>query len=84
MTQPKRKSVDNFETYEASEKPVEVSLSLSGAAGRSLRQLMTRLNTDDPNEVALRAIGLLVSATSQGKEILFRDPKTDTEEAVDI
>jgi hypothetical protein len=78
------KKVTNFADYQTTERPYEVSLTFSDEAGRSMRELMTRLGTEDPNEVALRAIGLLVSASAQGKEILLRDPKSGVEEAVDI
>jgi hypothetical protein len=62
-------------------KPLQVSLTFSGDAGTSMRRLMANLGVDSPNEVAIRAIALLLSA--QGKEVLLRDPKTGVSEVFD-
>ena len=82
MAQPKK--VTNLTEYQATEKPYEVSLTFEDNAGKSMRQLMTKLGTNDPDVVALRAIGLLVSAVTQGRDIILRDPITGEEEAVDL
>lgn len=78
MTEP----VTNLDKYKPSGKTYEVSLKFSGEAGASMRDLMEKLEVDNPNEVALRAIALLLSA--QGKDILLRDPKTGRSEAVEV
>ena len=62
-------------------KPFQVSLTFSGDANTAMRKLMTNLGVDSPNEVAKRAIALLLSA--QGKEVLLRDPKTGVTEVFD-
>jgi len=47
-----------------------------------MRELMTDLRVNSPNEVAKRAIALLLSARE--KDILLRDRKTGALEAVEI
>ena len=80
MTDPE--NVASFEKYRPAGKTYKVALNLSGAAGEDMSELMTRLNTENPNEVVLRAIALLISA--QGKDILLRDRKTGASETVDV
>jgi hypothetical protein len=62
-------------------KKYDVSLSFSGDAARGISELMADLGAADANEVAKRAIGLLLSA--QGKEILLRD-RNGKVEAVEV
>lgn len=52
-------------------KPTEVSLNFSGDAANDMNELMASLGAENANEVAIRAIALLLSA--QGKEILLKD-----------
>lgn len=80
MAEPE--NVESLAKYRPSGRKYQVSLTLSGEAGTSMSQLMTQLNAENPNEVVLRAIALLVSA--QGKEILLRDRKTGTTEAIEV
>jgi hypothetical protein len=62
-------------------KKYDVSLAFSGDAARGMSELMTSLGAENANEVAKRAIALLLSA--QGKEILLRD-RNGKVEAVDV
>jgi hypothetical protein len=80
-----RSKLENVETlakYRPGTKKYQASLTFLGEAGTVIGELMTGLEVDSPNEVVLRAIGLLVSA--QGKEILLRDLKTGALEAVEV
>ena len=76
-------SVTSLGQYQPSGKKYEVSLTFSGDAATDIKELMTWLGVDTPNEVALRAIALLHLARSKGKEIALRDPKGSYED-VDI
>jgi hypothetical protein len=76
LTQPE--NVTSFPTPAG--KTYQVSLAFSGEASTAMSQLMINLGVDSPNEVAKRAIALLLSA--QGKEVLLKDPKTGTTEAI--
>ena len=80
MTGPEE--VESLLNYLPGSKRYQVFLTFSGEAGATMGSLMVTLNASSPNEVAKRAIALLVSA--QGKEILLRDPKTGTTETVEI
>jgi hypothetical protein len=62
-------------------KKCEVSLTFSGDAASDMNQLVANLGADNANEVAKRAIALLLSA--QGKEILLRD-RNGKVEAVEV
>lgn len=75
-------SVHSLNDYRPTGKTYQVSLTFSGDASQQIGDLMARLHTDDINEVVKRAIALLVSA--KGKDILLRDPKTGSAEAVDF
>jgi hypothetical protein len=79
--QPKPENVESLTDYRPCEMKYEVSLSFSGQAGAVMSELMTNLHVDTPNDLAKRAIALLLSA--QGKEILLRDPKTGGVRAVE-
>jgi len=76
--------VTSLSQYQPSGKKYEVSLTFSGDAATDIKDLMTWLSVDTPNEVALRAIALLHLAKSKGKEIALRDPKNGSYEDVDI
>lgn len=82
MAEQAARNVTNLGKYQPSGKTYQVALTFSGEAGASMSQLMRDLKTEDPNEVALRAIALLLSA--QGKEILLRNPKSGATEAVEV
>lgn len=75
-------NIESLEKYRLTTKKYQASLTFSGEAGEIMRELMSKLEVDSPNEVVLRAITLLVSA--QGKEILLRDAKTGALEAVEV
>ena len=79
--QPEPENVESLTDYRPSEMKYEVSLTFSGEAGAVMSELMTSLHVDTPNDLAKRAIALLLSA--QGKEILLRDPKTGGVRAVE-
>lgn len=77
-------TVSNLDKYRPGSKKLgvyEVSLSFSGKAGENISDLMAELHASTPDEVVLRAIGLLLSA--KGKEILLRD-EDGTVEAVEV
>jgi hypothetical protein len=77
-------SVSSLNKYQPSGKKYEVSLTFSGDAATDIKDLMTWLEVENPNEVALRAIALLHLAKSKGKDIALRDPKNGSYEDVDI
>ena len=77
MTQPE--NVTNLPMVGG--KTYQVSLTFSGDAAIAMRKLMNDLGVDNPNEVAKRAIALLLSA--QGKEVVLNDPKTGTTEVIE-
>ena len=79
--QPEPEDVDSL-TGLTSEMKYEVSLTFSGAAGDSMGELMVTYNAPTPNDLAKRAIALLLSA--QGKDILLRDQKTGATRAVQV
>ena len=62
-------------------KKYDVSLTFSGDAAKDMNELIANLGADNANEVAKRAIALLLSA--QGKEILLRD-RNGKVEAVEV
>jgi hypothetical protein len=80
MTQPKPENVTNI--GKLAEKQYEVYLKFSDDAGEAMSDLITSLGADSANEVAKRAIALLLEAV--GKEILLKDPKTGKTRAIDI
>lgn len=63
--------VPNLDRYRPGTKKYQVSLAFSGDAAKDMDVLMINLKAASANEVAKRAIALLLSA--QGKEILLRD-----------
>jgi len=75
-------NVESLESYRPGPEKYEVSLTFSGDAGESVRELIAELNAASPNELVVRAIALLCSA--RGKEILLIDPRTGHSEAVEI
>lgn len=64
-------NVPSLTDYLPNAKKYEVSLSFTGEAAKAIDDLMDSLEVDSANEVAKRAIALLLSA--QGKEILLKD-----------
>lgn len=79
---PSPDNIESLAEHRVSTRKYEASLTFSGEAGEVIRELMSRLGVDSPNDVVLRAITLLVSA--QGKEVLLRDAKTGALEAVEV
>ena len=68
-------TVESLDKYRPGSKKLgeyEVSLTFSGSAGKNIMTLWTGSTLQTPNEVVLRAFGLLLSA--KGKEILLKDP----------
>jgi hypothetical protein len=75
-------NVKSLAKYRSGSKKYQASLTFSGEASTVMGELMTRLDVDNPNDVVLRGIAILVSA--QGKEILLRDLETGAVEAVEV
>jgi len=74
-------NVSSLADYQPENKKHVVSLSFSGGAATAISELMTTLQVPNANEVAKRAIALLLSA--QGKEIILRNPKTGETQTVE-
>lgn len=78
---PKPEVVEDLDDYRPDAKRYEVSLEFSGNAAKAIDELMSYLGVANANEVAKRAIALLLSA--QGKEILLKD-RSGKIEAVEV
>jgi len=74
-------NVENLEGYRPGIKIYHVSINFSGEAGAGIRDLMTDLGAESPNEVVKRAVALLLSV--RGKEIIVREPRTGMLELVE-
>jgi hypothetical protein len=80
VTQPEPEDVTTI--GKLADKKYEVYLTFSKDAGEAMSQLMINLGVASANEVAKRAIALLLEAS--GKEIILRDPKTGQTKAIDM
>ena len=74
-------NVESLDGYRPEIKIYHVSINFSGQAGAGIRDLMTDLDAENPNEVVKRAVALLLSA--RGKEIFLREPRTGMVELVE-
>jgi hypothetical protein len=79
--QPEPEPVESLDGL-TSEMKYEVYLAFSGAAGNNIGELMATYNAPNPNDLAKRAIALLLSA--KGKDILLRDRTTGDTRAVQV
>jgi hypothetical protein len=80
VNQPQPEVVTNLKKLR--DKQYEVSLTFSGEAAEAMMELMTDLEVDSANEVAKRAIALLLEA--QGKDIMLRDRQTGKTTAIAV
>jgi hypothetical protein len=80
--QVRPENVEDLAKYLPGSKKYQVSLTFSGEAGTRISELMATLDVDTPNELVKITIALFLSA--QGKEILFRDPRTGVVEVVEV
>jgi hypothetical protein len=80
VSQPKPEDVTTIGTL--ADMKYEVSLTFSKDAGQAMSKLISDLGVASANEVAKRAIALLLEAV--GKEIVLRDPKTGQTKAIDV
>ena len=79
---PEPENVRNLAEYGPANRKLEVSLTFTEDAGTDMSDLMTSLGAANANEVAKRAIALLLAA--RGKEILLKDRQTGKVQAVEV